>query len=346
MKVTKLSFHVLPDTDCKYLSIKFLELSRYKIHLEKRGGVYKITCLATNKFYIGSTKNFYKRFIEHRSKLKANTHCNKKLKYSFNKYSEKNFIFEILENVSNLDRKNLINLEQLYLDKYFQSKDKFRKNSLNIKPIADGGYNSSSGVRKDLRKKILVFDLNMNFIEQIYGVIETQKKYKVSGVSSCCKGKISRAGNYIFRYHDSLNIIFFDNRKIKGRKLKINPNRAKKVYQYNLNGEFIKEWRCAKEASLSLNIPESCIRKNTTGKQKTVNKFIFSFIFKNKINNIKSPKINRFELYDINNNFIKSFNSSKEAANELGFNRDRLYDAVNDNTLLLKNGFKIKKVYE
>ena len=37
----------------------------------KLAGVYKITCLANSKFYIGSTKMFKQRWKEHRWQLKA-----------------------------------------------------------------------------------------------------------------------------------------------------------------------------------------------------------------------------------------------------------------------------------
>lgn len=61
--------------------------------------IYQIKNLVNNKIYIGSTQkeNSYARKSEHFCKLKSNTHNNKHLQSSFNKYGEENFLYEILE---------------------------------------------------------------------------------------------------------------------------------------------------------------------------------------------------------------------------------------------------------
>jgi group I intron endonuclease len=61
-------------------------------------GVYTITNLINSKIYVGSaTKDFKIRWRIHLSNLKLNRHHSKYLQYSFNKYGESNFKFEILE---------------------------------------------------------------------------------------------------------------------------------------------------------------------------------------------------------------------------------------------------------
>ena len=52
-------------------------------------GIYQI--VINNKGYIGSTNNFSRRKNEHISLLKRNTHTNKKLQNSYNKYKKFNF---------------------------------------------------------------------------------------------------------------------------------------------------------------------------------------------------------------------------------------------------------------
>ena len=76
-------------------------------------GVYKITCLSNGKFYIGSSKNIFKRWDNHRWSLRHNKHNNKYLQNAWNKYGENDFIFEILEFC--VPDKQFI-LEQKYLD--------------------------------------------------------------------------------------------------------------------------------------------------------------------------------------------------------------------------------------
>ena len=60
-------------------------------------GIYKITCTANKKVYLGSTKNLRTRCRDHCNKLRTNKHHNPKLQAAWNKYGEESFIFEVLE---------------------------------------------------------------------------------------------------------------------------------------------------------------------------------------------------------------------------------------------------------
>ena len=77
-------------------------------------GVYKITNIINNKFYIGSSKNIEKRLKNHFNNLKNNTHCNKHLQNAYNKYGKDAFISEILEITSEY---NLRSREDYYIKK-------------------------------------------------------------------------------------------------------------------------------------------------------------------------------------------------------------------------------------
>ena len=184
----------------------------------KCSGVYLIAFIGSNKSYIGSSYNLCKRGSEHLNALRGNYHCNNKLQNAFNKYGEYNFIFEYLE-VLNLDEKLSIGerddkirkVEQKYLDILLcaNSNDKyFRDNSYNLSKKATGGNGISSptGGNHPNHRKISVFDLDMNFIEEIGGLRATERKYNVNRIDKCCNGLVSKCGNYIFRYSNLLNI--------------------------------------------------------------------------------------------------------------------------------------------
>jgi group I intron endonuclease len=79
-------------------------------------GIYKITNIVNNKFYIGSSKKLNKRLIDHFSRLRNNSHKNKHLQDSFNKYGEVNFQIDILEEFENITAEELLDKEQEYLD--------------------------------------------------------------------------------------------------------------------------------------------------------------------------------------------------------------------------------------
>ncbi len=60
-------------------------------------GIYKITCTANKKFYIGSAVNLSHRQWDHFSFLRRNKHKNPHLQRAWNKYGEPVFTFEVLE---------------------------------------------------------------------------------------------------------------------------------------------------------------------------------------------------------------------------------------------------------
>lgn len=77
-------------------------------------GVYKIINIVNNKYYIGSTKQAIRiRMNHHLQALRNNNHKNAHLQHAWNKYSEENFKFVVIENCE----KNVVyDREQFYLD--------------------------------------------------------------------------------------------------------------------------------------------------------------------------------------------------------------------------------------
>lgn len=64
--------------------------------MSKKSGIYKITCSANGKVYVGSAVNLAKRRREHFSALRSNRHHNIHLQRAFNKYGEADMTFEVL----------------------------------------------------------------------------------------------------------------------------------------------------------------------------------------------------------------------------------------------------------
>ena len=63
----------------------------------KSSRIYKITCTANGKFYVGSTDNFRRRWSVHLRELRGQYHHSIYLQRSFNKYGETSLTFEVLE---------------------------------------------------------------------------------------------------------------------------------------------------------------------------------------------------------------------------------------------------------
>jgi len=116
-----------------------------------KGGIYKILNLITGLFYIGSTGNFNRRFIEHKKLLRHSNHKNSYLQNTWNKHSELNFKFEILEIIESPTKELLADREQYWINLTECYK---RHIGYNIRPKAENNL----GVKfsDDFRKKRVI----------------------------------------------------------------------------------------------------------------------------------------------------------------------------------------------
>lgn len=95
--------------------------------------------------------------------------------------------------------------------------------------------------------------------------------------------------------------------------------RARKVYQYDYNGNFIKEWGCIKKASDFLGVSETVVRAAANGEQNHAGGFVWSFEDKfpgfeaNPNNGIPQP----VEQYDLNGVSLNRYASATEAARKV-----------------------------
>ena len=176
--------------------------------------VYKYTNLLNGKIYIGQTCSSLEKRAGH------NGYKYKKCIYFYNaikKYGWNNFRGEIL--LDNLTREEA-NLMEIKLISFYNSNNK----SIGYN-ISDGGNTNS--VR---RRSVYQYDLEGNYIQKFISATEAENKLGISSgrISSACLHS-GTAGKYQWRYTKEKHI---DKGYING----IN----KKVYQYDLNGNYLK----------------------------------------------------------------------------------------------------------
>ena len=97
---------------------------------KNKAGIYAIKSKRCERIYIGSTKRFRKRYLEHLQSLRRNKHSSSKLQRFYSKYGESELSFEVIEicDVSMLSQR-----EQYWLD----SLDSYEK-GFNCNPISGG----------------------------------------------------------------------------------------------------------------------------------------------------------------------------------------------------------------
>lgn len=81
-----------------------------------KAGIYKITNMINNYVYIGQTRDFKRRWLQHIKTLKTNCNSNRLLQEDYNKYGVNKFRFEVLEYCDN-SKLRLIK-EQEYIEYY------------------------------------------------------------------------------------------------------------------------------------------------------------------------------------------------------------------------------------
>jgi len=262
-------------------------------------GIYQILNLVDNKSYIGSSKDIHCRWKAHINKLKSNTHYNLHLQRSWNKYGEVNFKFTIIELVPVTKLKEK---EQFHIDISLSYERKF---GYNISPKANNSEMSEE-TKEKLRKANLGKKQSKETVEKrmrkIRGIPKTAEHRKKTGDANRGRKASEKEIENNRLWH-------------LGRTGELCPN-SKKVFQYDLDGNFIKEFSSASEAyriNKINNITTCC-----TGVQKTAGKYFWTYNFlgnKIKINRKYSynRKTKQIAKYTKDGIFLEKYNSVTEA---------------------------------
>lgn len=175
-----------------------------------KSGIYLITNILNDKKYVGSSKNLTKRKYSHFSTLQKNKHPNLHMQNSYNKYGSSAFLFQIIEQVADIDM--LIEREQHWIDAL--------KPVYNKRAIASSNQGSifSEYARKNM--SIAMTGTGNNF----YGRIHTEEtKLKMSALK---KGK---------NWTELQRLARIDS--------------GKTTYQFDLEGNFVREYVSLKQAA-------------------------------------------------------------------------------------------------
>lgn len=174
-------------------------------------GVYAIQNIKSlNKFYIGSSKNIYNRWLKHRSLLRHNVHENIILQNTWNKYGEESFHWIILCTCSPEQR---LEEEQKYLDllkpycnieKHVSPgiiRDESQKSQ--ISNTLKEGY-LSGRIKPTRTRAIKVFDLKGNFIKSFNSINECSRELNL------CSDKIGRVLSKKHKFHRGYQFLYLE----------------------------------------------------------------------------------------------------------------------------------------
>lgn len=157
-------------------------------------------------------------------------------------------------------------------------------------------------------KTVYQFDLNGTLLKEWNSVQEIEKELKIGhgSISSCCNGKLKSAGGYLWSF----------NKKHKPYKT---ISRAKKVYQYSLSGDYLKEWNSVQEAANYYKIDRRLINACCNKEQKSAHGYQWSYIKEERLTKWVSnePEVRAIQQLSLDNELINEFNSISEVARAL-----------------------------
>jgi group I intron endonuclease len=235
--------------------------------LEKLGKVYMIVS-PSGKIYIGSTTmDLKKRWYSY---YKLNCYTQRRLYYSLKKYGPKKHIFVKLWEGSITE---MLKMEAFFGEKYNVLDVKA---GLNCKlPKISDTYNCISD---DTRKRIGLSKTGIKQSDETKlkksiankgQIISIEQRLKISQANTGRvmtleqRQKLSKS-----KKGKTLSLKHRENIGISGRK---------PIIQYDLNMNFIKEWKSSLEASLELNINIECIRLCCQTRRKMYKNFIWKY---------------------------------------------------------------------
>lgn len=239
-------------------------------------GIYKITNIVNNKVYIGESLSIKDRWWIHNNELSKNKHHSYHLQRSYNKYGKYNFKFEILEQCN---KEELFIKQDKYILRYKSDNRKFGYNilkagnkwsdehMLRMKTIFNNSTkriesNILSGINKrGIGKNVIKYSIDGKFICE-YTSIKLAAESELldkSCVGKCCKRKINKCGNFIFRYKDDKDVSIPDSKVLrKVISIDINNNET----EYNSLSEAAKSIGCKSTSTI-----QSCCKWD--GRRKT-----------------------------------------------------------------------------
>lgn len=159
------------------------------------------------------------------------------------------------------------------------------------------------------KKIVLQYSLEGELIKEWIGldIIKRELDINKSNIANCCRGIVKTTGGYIWRYKDEFIEINLN---------KLN-DKIRSVRQYDLSGNFIKEYSSIRE-TIKYGFNEGCVQSCCVGKSKSHNNYIWRYSEDKAPDKYKNKKIKPIIQYNMNMLFIKEWDSISSASKELG----------------------------
>lgn len=221
---------------------------------------------------------------------------------AYGKLEGKTYIKEILE--INPSHKINVSREKFWVGNLYKTDPL----CMNMVPGGEGLQN----LQEIVSKPVLQYDLNGKLIKTYNSQSEAAEELHLessSGISKCCLSKQGISGGYIWRFIDDPLTNLTEHLK---------TIRSVPIICYNRDGKEIARYDSIKEASIKTGINDDAISKCTLHQRSSSGGFIWrkygDLLDVSEIRNMKFSGKRKVKQYDLDFNFIREYNTLKEAA--------------------------------
>ena len=162
-------------------------------------------------------------------------------------------------------------------------------------------------------RQIEQYSLDGEYIRSWSNYEEAENELKLHNILSALNGRNRTCGGFQWKYKDS-------KKEIKPYKT-ARVYEGKHIYQYDLQGNYIREWQSSYDASHELKIPHQHIDRVLNGTRKMTRGYVFTY---DKVSKIQKYDANSKAFYHpvlqytLDNKFIKEWPTIKSAQDALG----------------------------
>lgn len=301
-------------------------------------GIYAIHNIVNDKYYIGQARDIHERWIQHRSRLKCNTHENSHLQASYNKYHKENFEYFVVEEC---EESQLNDREIYYIEKYDSYYNGYNQDKGGARCT---GYKHTEEEIAKMRliqgpKAVLQIDMSLNIVAEWVSCSHAGKILGLSirGIKAVCnrENRQKTIGGYYWIYKEEYenNTVDWD------YYTNINVSAPKRVSQYDLCMNLIKVWDSTYQIQVCKEYSASEISSVCHYKKKTYKGYVWRFTDEYteeqydedcKVDFTKRPAVGvkKVYRYDLDLNLICEYESTADAVRKTGFSRSSIQNCL------------------
>lgn len=299
---------------------------------EKISGIYCIRNAINGKCYVGQSVDIYNRWRQHRTALRKNNHYNFDLQNAWNKYSEENFVFEILYECDN----SKLDIYEISFIHELNSFWNGYNNDFGGQAGAIYAHCNDDDMRKELKeilhrkvshryKPVLQIDFNGCIVNKWDNA--HYAAYVIDGnsseISACLNGKAKTHKRSVWIYKDDYDPESFDISEY----IKNVHNVDYDICQYTFSGELIGVYPTAIDAARAVGLHENSIYSCLHKRMLSAAGYIWRYSNEDFDSHRIPTEKRRVCQYDKTGNLIATYETAADAMKQTGISNG-IYDSL------------------